>query len=787
MKSRMISMGICTALAFGVNSAKGQDALEEIIVTAERRSVSIQDVALTIEAYSGEELETKGVTSVVGLQTVTPNLVITDQTGFVIPYIRGTGSSTIGAGIFASVATYVDDVYVSQQTSASFDLANVENVQVLMGPQGALYGRNATAGALVISTVTPTPGDEFNGRISVGAGKFGATTGSLRLAGSLSDTLAAQFTASFNKRDGFIKNDNPDGFGLYSEDSDDRDTKNYALALNFEPNDEFGAVFRASYWEAFDRAGCCYQAVGQNVFPGILPGLNSNQTAIGLTAAQLLGPQLGLSPEQAFGLGAAVGASAVFTNGVGRAFDGFRGGWDNGLLNGKHPGGSGFFNDGTAVSLAMTYDFGSFIGKSITAYTDNNYHGSTTVSVEGPGLGVDPDGPGPIPFIALNGGIGFSADSPSDNLSQEFRLLSKDNAARPWIVGLAYNDQSGSNDLTGDFFGTSLYSARADYDVESIALYGQIDFPITDRFGVTIGGRYTDEEYTLDDRLVPFNPADPTTFTSFPGVPNVGSLEQSDSNFTYTLRGQYEGDSWLAYASLATGFKSGSLNVNNPVAGSAAPEEITSFELGFKSDLTDTLRFNTALFVYDYKDIQQSLVDDGSGATFLINGGGADIIGLDVDLTALISDNLSLSVNATVLDTEFTEDGVLALTGSTLAIEGNRLPGAPENGVSLSAEWQLPFVTNGSLVLNGSYNYNSGYFLDVENRIGTGGTDDSSYSLANFNLRYTAPSENWDVAIWGNNIFDDEYFRTGVVAVGFSLLGIAGNPENYGISATYRF
>lgn len=771
---------LISAGTISIAGAQEGRTLEEITVTAERRVQDIQDVPVSVEAYSGDDLADAGVTSLKQLQLLTPNLVITDQTNFVIPYIRGTGSSTIGAGIFSSVATYVDDVYVSQQTSASFDLDNTEGVQVLMGPQGALYGRNATAGALVITTATPTPGDEFNGRLSVGVGDFDSRKVSMRLAGSLSDTVAAQVTAYLNKRDGFIDNLNPSGFGVYDDDNDDRDSQNYSLALNFEPNEDFSAILRGSYWTSEDRSGCCYQAVGQDIFPGLFPGLNSNQTAIAGVAAQLLGPQFGLTPEQAFALGGAVGASAIFTDEVGTNYDGFIGAWDNGLLQGKHPGGSGFYNNGTAVSLALTYEFENFTGKSITAYTDNDYHGSTTISLEGPGLGVDPDGPGPTPFIPLPGGVGFSASSPSDNIQQEFRLISQDSATRPWIVGASYSKENGKNDLAGDFFSTSLWSARNDYEVEALAAYGQIDFPISDRFSVTVGGRYADEEYTLDDRL------DPTDPRSFPGIPNVGSLSQSDSNFTYTLRGQYQGDNWLGYASITTGFKSGSLNVNNPIAGAAEPEEITSYEIGLKSDFNKNVRFNAAAFYYDYEDIQQSLVDSGTGATFLVNSEGADIFGLDIDLTALIGDYVSVNLNATVLDTEFTGNASL-ITGSVLDIEGNRLPGAPEYGIGLSADWIMPFVQDGSLVLKASLNHNSGYYFESENRIGTGGDSASDFTIGSFNLRYTSRSERWDVAVWGNNIFDEDYYRTGVTALSFSLAAIAANPANFGVTATLNF
>jgi iron complex outermembrane recepter protein len=777
MKFNLLSLCPLPFLVVFAGQALAQEKaslLEEVIVTAERRAQNIQDVPIAVQAFTADQLSDRGVVTLANLQMVTPNLVITDSTNFVIPFIRGTGSSTIAQGIYSSVATYVDDVYIARQTSATFDLDNVESVQVLAGPQGALYGRNATAGALVITTPTPSPGDELSGKISATYGDYDNQALSGRLSGSLGEQFAGLISASWHQRDGFIDNENPPGFGLYQEDTDDRDSYSVAGVLNFEPNDRLSMVLRGSYYELKDRSGCCYQAVGLDVFPGIFPGLDSNQTGIAATVAQLVQLQYGLPPGVAAGLGASAGATAQFTQNLGEIYDGFSGGWDNGLLKGKHPGGSGFYIDGTLASLVVNYEFDSFALKSISSYTDSTYNGSTSVSLEGPGLAVPAFG------LELVGGIGFSAAFPSETYQQEFRLVSDPSARIPWIAGITYFQEDGKTDLTGDFFGTSLWSARNDFTVKSMAAYAQFTYPVTEAFGVTLGGRFTDEDYDLDDRFDPSNPL------SFPGTPNVGSLGLSDSNATYLVRGEYNTTDWLGYASISSGFKSGSLNSKNPSSGSADPEEITSYELGFKSDLVDWLRFNTAVYYYDYQDIQQNIIDDGSGATFLINGGSAEVKGLDVEFTAVASDKLIVYLSATLLDSKFTDDAILP-PDSVLPIDGNWLPGAPEFAANLSFDWTLPFVSDGELLLTAMYSYSDGYYFEPENRVGTGGSDADSFSVLNFNLKYTSSNQRWSIAAWGNNVLDEDYYRTGVVAAGFLLDGIAGNPAHFGVTGSYEF
>lgn len=746
------------------NDATAARKLDTVIVTAERREAALQDVPIAVQAFDEDALETAGVTDTMSLPMLLPSLIMTDSTAFVIPYIRGAGSSVIGNGIYSSVATYVDGVYIARQTSGAFDLDNVQSVQVLSGPQGALYGRNATAGAIVVTTKAPSPDEPLEGRVSGSYGNYDRIDASARISGPISDALAFSLNGSINQRDGFIENLNPSGFGQHQDDLDSVDSFSVGGALTFRPNDDLSVVLRASRFESDDRGSCCYQPVGLEVFPGLIPGLNSNETAIAALATALLGTPV-------------VGVNATFGNTLGQTYDPLSNARDNGTFNIDLPGGTGYFIRQDLASLTVDYDFGVFSGKSITSFGESEFNGSTSIFGEGPGLTVTTLLGATIP---LSGSAGFTGAFPSSTKSQEFVLNSSESSPFVWTAGVYYFDEDGKTDLTGDFFGASLWSARNNYEVTSLAGYGQVTVPLSQTLSATGGLRYTTEEFRIDDRF------DPSDLFSFPGIPNVGNLSQEDEQLTYLARLQYDNGPLLVYGGVSTGFKSGALNANNPIAGGAGPEKITSYEVGLKSDLLDNLRLNAAAFYYDYTNIQQNVIDSGSGATFLVNGGDAEIQGIDLELTYRPIEQFTLHASGTFLDSEVKTDAALA-SGSILPTKGKRTPGSPETSINVGGDWAIPFVTTGELTLNGNYIYNSGYFFDAENRIGTAGAEEGSFSLVNLNLSYTFPNENIRLSVWGNNVFDEAYYRTGVVAAGFALINIAAPPAQYGATLTIDF
>lgn len=801
-------IALAAAIAAGgqvIAQSQDQPMLEEIVVTAERRAANLQDVPVAVQVVTGDTISQKAVTNLSGIQNLVPSLVITDNTGFFVPYIRGVGSLTVGQGTYASVATYVDGVYIARQTSGTFDLDNVESIQVLSGPQGSLYGRNATAGALVVTTNTARPGDEFSGKFSATLGNYNNRVVNGRLMGSLSDTAAISLSGQMQQRDGFIENLNPDGVGLHQEDLDDRDSMNLSAAVSFEFNDRVSGVVRGSHFKSDDRYASGYQAVGQEEFPADFGGLlNANQGALAGVGIGLLTPAYVAGAEAAT-IGAdqatidaaiaaaiaqaqadafALGGSAVFSERFGATYDT--------LVTGDVPGGvlegigkklgTALFIEVSSLSLALDFELDAFTAKSISSYVKNEYAGSTSIGAEGPGLGYDAAvAPGVSVFVPFDGSIGFTGDFPTETYSQEFTIDSPTDSDIVWTAGSMYFKEEGKTDLTGDFFGASLWTARNDWEADSLAVYAQATYPINDFWSVTGGARYTEEEFSIDDRL---DPADPLTL---PGLPNVDLDPQEDDTTTYTARIQRDAGDWLVYLGSTSGFKSGTLNVNNPVAGSADPEEVTSYELGFKSDISDQLRLNLAAYYYDYEAVQLTLIDDSSGANFLANGAEAEVYGLDLEILYALSADLSIRLTATALDTEYLSDATLA-TGATLETSGKNLVGAADLAANLSVDWSLPLNFDGELAAGFDYGYNSGYFYDAENLIGTGGGDDDAYGVANLSLRYLAPDEAIELVLWGKNIFDEEYYRSGIAAAGgLAQLGIAANPATYGLTASYSF
>ena len=340
------------------------------------------------------------------------------------------------------------------------------------------------------------------------------------------------------------------------------------------------------------------------------------------------------------------------------------------------------------ASLNAEFDLDSLILRSVTGYTDSDYHGAVQVSLEEPGsatsatLGAILGAGGPVPINA-DGGLGFSSINPSEVFSQGLQLLSDEGSRVKWIAGVDYSKEDGKAVLTGDFFGASLYSANNDWSVESTAGYGQATIPFASDWSGTLGARYTDETYEIDDH---YDVNDPL---ALPGtVPlDGGHKSKSSSKFTYTARLERKGDDWLAYGRLRAGFQERNAQVNSPRQGEADPEEVESLEVGFKRDFADRYRLNTSLYFAKYTGIQLNVIDQITGANFLTNGPDSEVLGLDLQAEARVTDNFRLTLGATLLNAEFVEDK------PGLAIDGNKLPGAADLAASLIADWIIPLAT----------------------------------------------------------------------------------------------
>lgn len=783
----------CVSTAVQAQSATF--TLEEIIVTAQKRSESLQEVPVAVSVLSGEQLRSSGVDSISSLEVASPSITINDSTGYGLLSVRGVGSTNQGNGNYNSVAVYADDVYITRLTSAFFGFDSVEQLQVLRGPQGALYGRNATGGAVVIRTKTPEAGQELEARASATFGNFSNQAFSLAMASGLGDQWGGSLEVRSHERDGYFKTTTPNVDDVHS-----RDTFAALGKLTYAPSDRTQFVLSAWYNESDDTFAHGYQQTNPTRIDAANP---LNQLFGALSLQQLSNPQLlvfsaaaGGACFQANGFAPCDGPTlgAYLANPANLATVGALNGGSSVVTFDATPGsppsnnvsrlnsrnGAYTVTEDTRISLNASVDFDAFEFVSITSFVDTYYDAATDILAATPGS---------VPFGGDN--LGFSGLFESESFSQEFRLVSNESSI-DWLAGLYYFHDEGSTILEADLFGMSLRQADNEFDVDSIAAYGQLKFSLTDTVNLTVGARFTDETYGLDDRIVDGAPINApglvsvstaNTIPGFPGAPFV--TEQDFSKATGGLILDWQLENVMLYGSVNSGFKSGNLNSNNPLSGGVDEEEITAYEIGFKSDLAnDRVRFNGSAFVYDYDNIHLQVINANSGATILLNGSKASIEGIELELLALATENLTISAAITSLNSEYENDVVIPGAG-TLPITGNNVAGAPEFSSTLGIDYALPLQSGGELIFGANALFSGGYYFEAENRVGSGGNDDDGYTVLNANISYRA--ENWDVTVWASNLTDEEYYSGGVVANGLSEVVTLAPPSAFGLTLGYNF
>lgn len=244
-----------SGLAMAQESAPEQQAfaLEEIVVTAQRRAENLQEVPIAVSVHTGDELEALGLNGVGALVDVTPGLVMNNVAGFSNPYIRGVGANTGTIGNDVPVATYVNGAYFSEKISTTlYDFLDIERVEVLKGPQGTLFGRNATGGAINIVTRNPT--EEFSAQLEATYANFNDRGLRGYLAGSLSDQLLASVAFGYKRSDGYIDNVIPTN-GFSDEDVGETESESLRIKLLWDASETVTVNFSADYMDALNRAG----------------------------------------------------------------------------------------------------------------------------------------------------------------------------------------------------------------------------------------------------------------------------------------------------------------------------------------------------------------------------------------------------------------------------------------------------------------------------------------------------------------------------------------------------
>lgn len=732
--------GLAALLIAGAAQAAGDTApteIEAVTVTAQKRAQDTLDVGVNVAVVSGEALEAGRVTQVTDLANFTPNVEIKENMPGILPVvtIRGVGLNDFSATNNPSAGVYVDEVYLSSLALMNFDLFDMERMEALKGPQGTLYGRNSTAGAINIVTAKPTFGG-VEGRISGGLGNYETAEldGMINL--PVSNTFALRFSGKAVQQDeGFFFN------RATNRDFGRRDVLMGRAQARWAPTEDLDIVLKLE---------------GQRV------------------RSEVGAPEFfGLTPPPAPPPGLVCPGSAGCMDFLGYSDT------DGDPFKGEYSVDPAYDVDQRAATLRIEKDLGWATLTSVTGYLDFQRT-----------WGADTDAG---PFRQTD----FIEHDDIDQVSQELRLAGATERS-DWLVGAFISrdrvDMTYDGDLQ-DLFNTTTLTF-SNQTSKSAAVFGNVEYDLAPDVSLVAGLRYTWEEKDNvggDYDLVPNCPASFLTLTPCGSPPVLmASVDEtiSDTNWSWKLGLNWKPDPLtLVYASVSQGVKSGGffsgVATNSGQLQPYDPETLIAWETGVKQRLPGAgLSWSGSLFYYDYSDVQTFIRDTSGGLPIqrLGNVDEATIYGLDLD--ALWSPaslpGLDVTVGLGLLKTEL---GSFDSSGGAVP-KGDEMPDAPEVSFNLATAYTFAIGDSleGRVQIDGQYA--GDMFKDALNDplIAT-----DAYWVWNGRASLFSGSD-WEVAIWGKNLADEQYVTQGVnnlsLGIGFRVYGA---PRTFGVSFTKRF
>jgi iron complex outermembrane recepter protein len=773
---------LAAAAARAENAPADIEGIQEIVVTAEKRSESLQSVPVSVTALTGAQLAQLKMDSPSDLVTQVPNLQVNGIVGEGSPLfsLRGVSMFDYSLNQSSPVASYIDEVYKGNFTLFGVELYDLERVEVLRGPQGTLYGKNTTGGA--INFITHKPGFDTEGDIKVGAGNYNRreVEGDFQTA-LVPERVAVRFAFTYTKVDGFIQNVHPgspdlegvDQYGvrlsLLYKASDDldftlrfsksmQDPQNYAIIGGRIPAPSAtspGGVGFTGYFRTQDGTYTGVPLTNYQIAQSYTPRRRQDNEALALTG------EWKVSPTNKF---------TSITS------------WDEGsLFNPEGTDGAPYYiwkipyfgktrqvtQDLRLTSTgdaALRYIVGAYYQHEIIfnstenqIFTDpafNTFHDyrDCAASSFGPGAGYN---------IGTNINLGCDYFNSFDQIRNSWAAYTDDSyRLADWITlraGLRYNHDNGSQKNALDQLRGS--------DQVPIANLGFFSQQPNGTYGPTL---------------------------ALPGSPNYSALvNQTRSQFLHNtaVTGRAGADFTLTsdallYLNYSRGYRSAAFNAQFLFTPgdltTVKPETLDSYEAGFKTSwLNHRVQVDGALFRYQYKN-QQIINVYPTGPQPLINLGKSKIDGGELEIVTRPVHSLTLRASAGFLHSEV-QQGVLA-TGS---INGQQLPYAPHVSGTVAMDWEAWQVAPGKINLHVDMNYNSKQFLALPNEdaISQGG-----YSLLNGRLSFVSGDDKWDLGIWARNIADKFYLTNAVDVQGFGFdYRHVGTPRMFGGDVHYHF
>ena len=747
------------------------EGLTEIIVTAQKRAESLQDTPLAISAINAEMIEQRGITSVAALGSAAPNLIITETpsaTANPSISIRGIVDNDPILTADPAVGLYVDGVIVGRSAGALFDMMDLERVEILRGPQGTLYGRNTTGGA--VNLISAKPSKDFGGRLQVGYGSFDEyMVKALIDTGELGDTgLALKLGYYHSQRNGTVDN--------LLEPSDKRDpgarnTDAVRAAVRFDK----GTGFTADYvFDSSDRNGRANAFQLRAIRPDILQYL-SFSPAFGGTAPQVSQDRL----------------SQIRLDRDGNAHDKVQG-----------------------HSLTLNLEIGDATLRSITGYrkwdnvsesSDLDGNGGLVGFLVSPAILVPPNafipqGIGPIDLFHT------SNERHQKQFSQEFNLIGSIGDEFDYVLG-AYYFRERATEVNPQGFtlvlpspvpipiapGVNLNSFGVNLDTllsyrhisRSVAAFSQLTWKpaaLDGRLSITGGIRYTEDKKHLTQAApAPTAPRDLTRkFNRLNWLANI-SYDWSDDIMTY--------------ARVSTGYKAGGFNARAADNNGFNPEDLVSYEIGFKSELFDRrVRFNVAAFhaIYDDLQVQQFLAGTGGAASTTVNAAKATYTGIEAELQAQITDGLTVDGSFGYTDRKYKRfTFVDPMTGVATDISDvAKFQYSAAMTANVGAQYETELGNFGKLIARADWSYRSKVYWHPVNpfnaEISDGGVGLLSARLSIADIAVGGAKAS--ISLWGKNLTKEDYLLSGI---DFGSLGFAGvmygDPRSFGVELGFKF
>lgn len=791
--------------------------LEEVFVTAQKRTESLQNVPISIEVISGARIDAAGIQNMSALSTRVPNLIISEGVAHTIINIRGIGSGVNGA-FEQSVGMFIDGVYMGRGRQYRSPFLDVGSVEVLRGPQGTLLGKNTIAGAINVTTASPVPGDDLNGNLSLSVEENNGLIAEGVISGSLTDDFALRLAGKHRESDGYIDN-------VYL-DQDEPEIEEDLLRLSavWQPADNIDLTFKYSHSEYNRKGQPTYMST--YLSPDERAANFPNESAF---ASIVYGTNDFYYPEM-----------GVVT---GEQFKAYR---DNNLGTDRSSVGLPVFKEDENndkvdnVSVKADIRASGHTFTSISGYSSYDYKDSADIDY--------------LPLRMLMAYVGEDFDQ----YSQEFRVASDTDGKIEYMLGAYYEKQKSEQFnnlgldatfdnqlegylgvpslmtlLSGGAYNEEFIASHSNYDLdtETWALFAQGTYSFSDNVHLTLGIRYTDESkdadssvYVSDSESGVGNASEaPYLNYIWASAFNVWNREydvsRSEDHWIPSANIRWEPTALdMFYASASKGYKSGGFNANDAQAPRDADalcfligcsfdntipaddhefddEEVTSFEIGGKHMLFDmAFSANWALFYSEFDDQQVAVFN---GISFSVdNAAKSTVKGLEADFLWQATEELRLGLSLAYLNAEYDDYSTAPCTVAaidainnapcTADLAGESLPQAPEYSGSFHFDYDRALSSGMVLFAGGELSYSDDYFTDGDN---DRGSIQDSYSLINLRLGLRSSSGNWEGMVYGRNITDEEIsnFIFDAPLLSGSYAGVYSEGEVWGARLRYNF